>query len=235
MSKGQNNGQRRRQLRALSPGRSQRELKRAAPAFDPESEYRLTYTVEMPGGPLRSEYPSSIRGTLIASTEAELLRAVLTTFSDAYGFLRSLPASVGLISDMLGPLGVSMRKAIAMNLMTGRGLQLREAMSRTCPVCGVEAEDHFMYDEEGNVEKTTDVTAHDEECNYFKVADRPDPFPWKEEPAVYIDHPFKFMPVPTPQATEEISEEELQEEVQLPDAVTETEDRDGGSGEAEGE
>lgn len=114
---------------------------------------RLKYDLTIPGGALRSPYPSTTAGVIESGNEAELLRNVLSMIIEqSYALTpREEFAKVfaGIMCDVLNPAGDYVRSLVAYGLQAGLGLLVQPVKQEVCLTCkrAVVAGEEFVHAE----------------------------------------------------------------------------------------
>jgi len=190
----------------------------ARAGFDNEQFFRLKYELSVPGGPLRSDYPFSVSGTLDALNEADLLRGVFVKLLDAYGYTPHPKAVAGIVAEVFNPLPRILRGNIALSIIEGFGLRLSLSEEDVCAdeKCGAVRE-RIIHPDPVGAECATetpcvrtpdgdhhdecvpllDTTSHAPECRVHRGVDPENPIPatYKQESVVLVDTPRHYEPL----------------------------------------
>lgn len=117
------------------------------PKFDPATRFRLGYDIKVPGGLLRSDYPSQQTGAFEAQTEVELFRGAFVKMVEMFGFLQHERAVVGLVASMVNVFPKHMRGALAYAIIQGSGLIIDTDTVIVCVECGAEKKETLRLPE----------------------------------------------------------------------------------------
>lgn len=176
-------------------------------AFDPHTNIRIRYDIQVPGGKLRSDFPVRVAGTIDATDEADALRGIIVKVLDTYGFTVHDRAVMGVMGDVFGPFPKRIRGSIAYAIIEGLGLFIGENDEMVCDdeKCGAVLERQLHPDpesvegydpEDENAEPPMlDVTVHAPECHVHREVDpehpeRPlRPATYHEEAVTFIHNP----------------------------------------------
>ncbi len=200
---------------------------------DPNTTFKLTYSMSVPGGLLRGEHPEVHAGTLTAESEADLLRGIVVKAVEAFGFIRrDTPRAVtGLFAEMINPMSMALRQMILMQIAQGTGLSVYVMGITRCKDCGAEQDITEIIDphapEDAQLE-TQDTTVHAEGCPTHCptqpiIPNDPaecKPVEWETVPALMIDHPAKYQPLTAPREPS-VAIEDFSEDAAEPVEVTE--------------
>lgn len=174
--------------------------------FNPAEHLKLDYKLSIPGGALRSEYPATLSGSLVAATEADLARGIIVKLMEAFGYTRIPRAVTGLFAEVINPMSQGLRGQIAVQIAQGTGLAVVTYDSEACKFCGAEKQETEYLDpniEDDDPTTIVDSTQHAEGCP-TQVVEREEhdgevPFDPEWVPSVTLDvlHPFKYQPLVT--------------------------------------
>ena len=106
--------------------------------FDPETESRMKFSIELPPGLLRDGGKSSRSGQFTAKNEVDLTRGMFVKLLETFNFINQQQAVVGLFASVVNPFPKNMRGALAYAIINGTGLQIVEDEVEVCVFCEAE-------------------------------------------------------------------------------------------------
>ena len=212
-----------------------------APVFDAASTFKLDYDLRVPGGPLRDPSPARLSGTIIADSEADVLRGIIVKAMEVFGYTRVARAVTGLFCETINPMSQALRSMIALGIAQGTGLVITVEDVTSCQDCGAEQEMTDILDpnaEEGAQMQQQDDTVHADNCPTIERRDEDDnPLPYKPVeyqtgPAILVLHPHKYMPLTTPKSAAAQPGNDVAPEPEATDVTVVEEEETADAGEA---
>lgn len=199
---------------------------------DPETTFALQWRLSVPGSPqFRSPYPATASGKITANTEGDLMRDLLLTVIEQYGFQRNVRAIAGVIAHAVNAYPQAIRNELFRMIATGSGLAIYPTEVVLCAACGAERDTQSILDPhapEGEQLEEEDCTVHNPNCptqpqvDAEAMAAEPEgsepimragtPVEWVTRQGVYIDNPQLYAPLFKPTAVAEASEPEQPEQ-----------------------
>ena len=114
------------------------EKKNVVEKFNPDTQGRVKFSIELPPGLLRDDGKSSRSGQFIADNEVDLTRGMFVKLLESFGFINQQQAVIGLFASVVNPFPKSMRGALAYAIINGTGLQIVEDQVEVCTLCEAE-------------------------------------------------------------------------------------------------
>ena len=140
------------------------EKKNVIGKFDPETQGRVKFSIELPPGLLRDDGKSSRSGQFTADNEVDLARGMFVKLLESFGFINQQQAVIGLFASVVNPFPKGMRGALAYAIINGTGLQIVEDQVEVCSFC--EAEKLMTL----NMDEAIDVIEEsDDKCQHVRT------------------------------------------------------------------